>query len=41
MGITRRGSIYNAYYYIWAIHYNTIRQTILWLELESSIQGKI
>lgn len=42
MGCARKGSIYNAYYYyVWAIHHNIVWQTMLWLEIENSIQGKI
>lgn len=36
MGVTRKASIYNAYYYIWAISHNTIWQEVLGLEIESS-----
>jgi len=33
MGITTKASIYNACYYVWAIHRNTIWQAVLWLEI--------
>lgn len=36
MWVTRKASIYNAYYYIWAIRHNTIWQEVLGLEFESS-----